>query len=535
LLFFKRHGVGEYQLYHPIADGPSALLRGQYTPGTPNEQLLDALTEISPELAHASLSFDTGDPPDLIGGRASLGTDILLARIYDSPKRIVRTDYADAWSRYGKRVSAEYSFNFVENRNLFAVFTGPESTPFVHYSLELDPQNFSMETDEDQTKFYTTLDITVEAKDKEGRTVLANDKEVYIELTKSQVESVKASPFAYQDDFPLVAGDYTVSVILRNRVLKQYTVAERELQVEALQGDAPALSDMVLGFASEGLTNAAPGEMRAFQVGGYRIHPAAQSLFAIGDTVHAFAQVAGAGPEYRLRFALLNGTEVLQERTTRVSDYAGGPALEQLPLQNMVGGEYQLTVELADPEGKVVAERTAPVVVSPRSVLARPWVYRRSFNATEAGLLSFARGEQLLMQKKLLEAKAELERAVAANNPRLVAAKWRLAGLLVETGEPDRALDILTPLEAEHPKQWEVVAFLGFAHYLKHDFGKSASYLERAAAIRPADTLLLNALGDSYQKQGDHEKARATFQRSLELDAAQPRVREQLEALGKSP
>ncbi|GAG23439.1 unnamed protein product, partial [marine sediment metagenome] len=173
LMFFKRHDIGEYELYHPVVDGPAALLKGQYGFGTGTEAALDRLTEISPEIARASLSYDTSDPPDFIGGRASLGTEIMLARVEESPKRAIRTDYADAWRRYGNRVSAEYSFNFIPSRNIFSVLAGPEGTPFVHYSIEIDPQNFTMETDEDQSKFYTTLDVSFEVSNPDGDLVIA--------------------------------------------------------------------------------------------------------------------------------------------------------------------------------------------------------------------------------------------------------------------------------------------------------------------------------------------------------------------------
>ena len=91
-----------------------------------------------------------------------MGTDLFLARIEESPKRAVRTDYADAWMQYGRRVSTEYSFNFVPNRHVFSVMAGPEATPIIHYSVELDPESFGLEMNEDDpSKYYTTLDVTL--------------------------------------------------------------------------------------------------------------------------------------------------------------------------------------------------------------------------------------------------------------------------------------------------------------------------------------------------------------------------------------
>ena len=244
LLFFKRHDVGEYRLYSPQADGPLSLIRGKQDT-TDSRAALDRLLEISTDLAHASLSFDLTDPPDFTFGSPSLGADMLMGRIVESAKRGVRTDYTDAWLRYGKRVSAEYSFNFVPSRSVFAVLGGPAAIPFVHYSIELDAQYFSLETEEDnKTKYYTTLDANLEVRDQEGNVVVGTDKEIYIELTPSQVQQFDAAPFAYQDNFPLVPGDYTASVILRNRVDLRYTVAEQDLKVEPISPDEPSLSSL---------------------------------------------------------------------------------------------------------------------------------------------------------------------------------------------------------------------------------------------------------------------------------------------------
>ena len=536
LLFFKRNAVGEYQLYHPIVDGPQALLTGaQFTPGSDNLAALDALRQVNAELAQASLSFDTSDPADVFTGRASLGTDIMLARIEESPKRAIRTDYADAHLRYGEMVSANYSFNFVPSRSYFAVLYGPQDTPFVHYSIEIDPGNFSLETDEDQTKFYTTLDIKLDVKDMEGNLVLANDREVFIEFSQSQIDHVKANPLSYQDDFPLLPGEYQVSVIWQNRVNTQFTVVETNLIVEPRPAGKPFLSDVIAGYRSERRTDPGTGRFRTFQVDGSLIYPATGNIFPLGEPLHAFVQVLGASDDHRLRFTLLNGEEPLHERETRVGDYFGGPAIEQIPLTQMVGGNYQLRVQLLDPSETLIAEEFAPITVSPRTAIARPhFFYRRGFNPEVPGLLALARGEQLWALGRNEEARAAFQESVAAGNPELPMARWLLAGVFLTEGDGDAALELLAPLEEAFPGQYEVLAGLGFARFLRGELEQATGYLERAMTIRQPDTNLLNALGDSYRLLGDVEKARNAYQRSLELDSDQETVKRHLETFGKS-
>ena len=463
-----------------------------------------------------------------------MGTEIMLARIEESPKRAIRTDYADAWLRYGNRVSADYSFNFVPSRSSFAVLAEPSGTPLVQFSIELDPQNFALETDEEQSKFYTTLDVTVEARASGGALVVANDREVYLELKPSQVQQIRSYPFAYQDDFPLIPGDYTVTVVLRNRVLHQYTVAEKELHVPVPDAARPGLVDVILAYeAKDAVGEIREDEVRTFQVGSLRFQPASENIFVIGDTLHVVAQAFGAKPGHKVDFELRSGAEAVRSISSPV--LANGMVADQIRLDNLVGGNYELSARLLSPAGEALSEKKVPVTLSPRSVATRPgFIYRRGFNTQAPGLIPFVRGEQLWSLGRFEEAKVELERAVAAS-PQLAPAKWKLANAYLREQKPDEALALLRPLEASFQSQYEVVAGLGFGLYLKGDCAAAVPYLESARKLRPPDTLLLNATGDCHRLLGNAEQAREAFQRSLELDPNQPEIKGHLESLPAAP
>lgn len=555
LLFFKRHDIGEYRIYHPVVDGPGSLVRGQYAQSsTPegNIEAYEALQRIDAELANASLSFDPSEPGDWTSGRASLATDLLLARVADSPRRAIRTDYADAWLRYRDRVSTEYSFNFVESRGLFGVTGGPLDTPFVHFSVEIDPQNFTLETDEDQTTFYTTLDISVDAVNEEGVSVLTLDRPAFLELTRSQVDQVRASPFAYQDSVPLLPGVYEVSVIVRNRAAQQFTVIESTVDTarlvpEASAGDgaAPAsrLADVIPGFDSTDFAEAAaPDLVRTFQIGSARLQPAANGVFALGDTLHAFTQVLDPQAGQVVRFQLRNddygepGDEVLYEVETPAPLEGGGAILEQMPLEVGVGGSYWLAAQLEDESGTTLDRRERRIQVSPRAGVPRSgFVYRRGFNAGVPGLLSLVRGDQFLALLRFEEALAEYEAAVAAENPQLPAARWKLAHGYLQMGRPEDARTLLEPMEEAFPDSPEVATGLGFVRFFEGRFDESIAQLERANGLRAPTPAVLNVLGDAYARTGRLDDARRTFERSLELNADQPALKERLATLGDSP
>lgn len=532
LLFFRRRGLGEYELYNPVLHGPNALMTGyQYTPASDNSEALQVLQRISPDLARASLTLDLGEPVDFVSRRPAFGTDILLARIEMSAKRNVRSDYADAYLRYGNRVSADYSFRYVPNESGFAVLYGPDSTPFVHFSVELSPENFALQVSEDRSKYYTTLDVTREVRTRDGALVALDEQEAYLELPPNEFQKGARLPFAFQDAFPLVPGDYRVSVVLRNRAVHQFTVAERSLEVAPLTVGQPGLGGLVVGYLHERpLSEEMPGHLLAFQVGYDRVYPAVSSLFPTGADLVALAQVHGARAGSRLRFSLLEGEVVMDERETRVDE--GSDAIVQtFTLRQMAGGNYALRVQLSDPDGSVLEERRTQFVVSPRSAVDRPgFIYRRGFPQSP-GSLALARGEQLWSLQRHEEATAELRQAVAEGGPRLPEASWKLAGALLSAKSADEALEILLPLEERFRERYEVVAGLGYAYYFRRDYSRAKELLERAASLRPPDSALLNALGDSYGKLGERERAIGAYRRSLELDPTQEEVQKLLQSL----
>lgn len=532
LLFYKPLDLGEYRLYNPVIDTPGALLRGKAS--LEPQRAVDALYRISPELARAAITFDATGPANLHDASAvMLGTEMLISRIEDSPKRAVRTDYVDGWLRYGKRVSAEYSFNYVPSRHTFAVLFGPDGTPFLQYAVELDLDNFPVETDEARTRYYTTVDVSLEIRSHDGTLVLADEKESYVELSRSQVETGSGSSFSYQDGVPLVPGTYEVSVILRNRVLHQYTVAEREVRIEGDRPGEPSLGDPILGFQIEDRSTAdGASGLKTFEVDGLRVQPATNGLFAIGDTALVFLQARSFAADARVRIALLDeaGSVARQDEVA-----AESLVVRRVELSGLTGGNYVVRAQLVSASGgseRVLDERKAQLTLSPRTEVPRPaFTARRSFDPDEPGMLALTLGDQLWALGRYDEARARLEQAVAAGNPNLPMAQWKLAGAYVRSREPKAALALLEPLAEAYPEQYEVALGLGLSYYLMGQLESAASYLEKATTIRPPSTSLLNALGDVYRRLDRPDDARRVLQRSLELDPNQEHIKKQVAAL----
>lgn len=271
-----------------------------------------------------------------------------------------------------------------------------------------------------------------------------------------------------------------------------------------------------------------------------RIHPSPEGLFVIGDTARLVVQILGGdsvAPPPRVIFELRSDGKKLK---TLERDVGSDPFIvEHMPLSDLAGGDYQIAATLVSASGETVSSTVAPLRLSPRSFAARPGlVYRRGVDTRFPGLVSFLRGEQLLNLGHQDEAIAALEDAVASGSDQavqLVPARWTLANAYLQQERADDALALLRPLEATFSEQYEVMAGLGFAFYLKGDHTHAVDYFSRARALAPPDTMLLNALGDGYQTLGRFDEAREAFERSLVLDSEQPNVEKRLESLAQEP
>ncbi|MCE2456150.1 MAG: tetratricopeptide repeat protein [Gemmatimonadetes bacterium] len=368
------------------------------------------------------------------------------------------------------------------------------------------------------------MDLSVEVRDPAGSLVHTEDRELIVELSATQMEAAQASPFAFQGSFPLVPGDFDASVVLRNRVMTRFTVAEAAVSVPESRGGGPVVSDPVLVFDVE---LGEDGRQGAFSHGRHRFRPAAGHLFSLGDSLTAGVQVGRAESGSTVRMTLGKGGETLRERELPAGNFEDGGGHAAFDLTGLETGSHWFRVELRDARGTVAAARDSEFQLIPRVLPRASYVHRSGAAIAAPGVGAVTRGNQLLALGRVEAARAEYERAVAAN-PDLPMARWRLASLYLRTESADRVLELLTPLEAEHGDQYEVVAGLGFAHYFEQRFADAARYLERAASLRPPGAVLLNALGEAHEQSGDLERAGAAFERSLGLEPNQPAIAERL-------
>jgi GWxTD domain-containing protein len=542
LLFFRRHGAGELEIYSPVLDGPQALLTGRDTKSSDFrqdiERAYDQLYEVDPELAQASLSFRTDEGDTAQFQAVSFGTMALMDQIVGVPFHGLDTSYAEKLDFERGAVESDYLFRYVESVGTVDVLEGEDGVQFVHWVIEVPPANIAFVQDREKGAYGSTFIVSVEAvlRDDPNVVVVQSRNESFIELKESQQASLHR-PFAYSGMTPLVPGAYDFQVILRNRACpsrvekecaKSYTLLNKQIEVPSSTGEA--LRGLLLGYGSE--TKAGTPVYRAYRFGTLEILPNPSGVFAIGDAM-TVAVVHDAPPTSRARFLVESqepGGGTMIDQTVALQDRFASPLVQEFSLEEFQGGRFLLRCELLSEDGSVLEQASSAFTVSPRTSIPRPLSRAAAPQVRPEipGLVSSILGEQFLARDEPEKARERFEQALE-KNPKLGPAREHLARLAMQEEDYQEVVSLLEPVYAEVKDRYEILAPLGEAYFRRGDFARAAELLEKALPLRRPQPALLNALASSQYRLQNPTRALELLEQSLALDPNQDEVRQLVE------
>jgi GWxTD domain-containing protein len=530
VVFFKEGGQGEYKLYSPTSDGPQALIAG-WTGGPNYATAYKKLQAIEPDLAAVSLSLVPGQN-DGLSGRPSLASDILIRRIETSPARSVEANYARKFLEYKDLVEVEYTANYLDSDSLVKVFLDPAGFYFVHYAVE--PRRLSVNQYGDT--FDTTLKVNSRVTTTDGRLVYQFDRTVPIRLTAEEMKSASQVPFDFQDLFPLVAGDYNMSVLIKNEVSKEFTSVEQALRIPEA-GAAVALTRPLLGYRAVKLDPAAALKVKAFRVGRYQIYGQPGRVFTRKDTMALAFQVndaieaVRAGGEIRIEF--LRDGQLFRDIRRKHADYPDPRnILEEIPLADFTPAHYAVRVSYLSGGTELVSAAEEFDLTFAESI-PRPWLSSRVLPDAGDPAYQVMLGSQLFNLGRAAEARVFFERAFA-RNPASEETAAGLARVDLATGDPASATQTLAAfVDPQRSPTYETLVLAADARKRVKDFEAAVGLLDRTIARYGVNASLINAIGECYEGLGKPGEALAAYEKSLQLSPDQLEIRKRVEALKK--
>jgi GWxTD domain-containing protein len=528
IVFFKEHGTGDYKLYSPTRDGPQAFLASYL--GNPEDYIAAyrKLRDLEPNLALVSLSLIPGEDAAAFG-RPSLSSELLLQQVESLPGKTARDQYAQKFLQYKDIVEVEYSANYMDSDSVVKILKASPSATCVHYSIE--PARLSVSQYGD--KVSTTLTLNGSVKDETGKVIYQFDKALPVSFGEKELENISRRPYAVYDVFPLIPGSYDFSVLLKNEVSKEFSSLERKLIIPREESGV-WVTPLLLGYKADKVD---PGRerLKPFQLGGVSLLVQANRAFSRPEALVVAFQVwglpQGLKEEAQIVFTFLKDAQPFKTFSRTAREYPGFPdAVEPVGLTEFLPAHYEIQVAVRS-GGKEIAASKDEFDVTSLEALPRPWVYAKIMPGPEDGVYSFLIGSQLLAAGRSQEARARLEDAVKKKpgEPDFALALAR-ADMMLQ--DPSRVEELLLPLLSQtKPPRYEVFVVLAGALHRKGEWARALEVIEKGLSHYGLNTVFLNLSGDCHLRLGNKDQARRAWEKSLELNPAQPDVQKAVEAL----
>ncbi|MGB6866787.1 MAG: GWxTD domain-containing protein [Candidatus Aminicenantaceae bacterium] len=528
LVFFQKDGVGEYVLYSPSADGPQALLTSYYGDQADYVQAFQTLKKINPILAKVSLSLLPGESTQY--GRPSLASDMLIQNIYTVPQKELKDNYAQKFLAYKDKVEVEYSANYIDNDSSIRILQNPPGVYFVHYIVEI--MKFSLQQFQD--KYTTHLKINGNVSDSEGRTIYQYEGSISVELDEDQLKSIAYKPFAIYDMFPLIAGSYKFSVILKNEVSKEFTTVEKDIIIPK-DDSALGMSSLVLGYKMDRASPEAQN-LKAFKLGSYQFLHQPKNIFRPQDTLFLAFQITGLSSDLRqkgqFKYEIFKGDEPFFNSTRKVNQYEGGVNFKQeFALQEFPPDYYRLHVGLWDGEQEILSEEEN-FGISSISEFPRPWIHTKTLPPPDNPVYSFLLGKQLFSKGEVNKAQAKLEEAFQ-KNPDSLDFALNLAQVYSVQKKHQQVKRVLMAFSDVSEIPYQLYLLLGKSHQAMGEFDQAIALYNKALSQYGINLDLLNSIGECYYRLGIWDEALAAWEKSLEINDLQPDVEEKIKILKK--
>lgn len=559
LVFFKRNGVGEFRLYSPLVDGPTALLNPagmsamRSLQSGANGQLAqmdgdigaayDVLVGVDAELAQASLSLIPGD----YGGQAGYGSmrsQMMMGDIESIPETIMPTA---GWSYpiLTGIVEADVRFESLPMRAGAIALLDPSGIPFVHYGLLTEGGRLNLSDYEDS--YYITFEVAGSLVDEQNRIVTsikgaegANSKILQADLDKQQATRMRRGALMYLDRLPVVAGKYRFDLVLENNVSREYGHEEFNLEVPQAWPEVVRSSRPLLAWAIYEAPQYDPYvEHYPFQVERFTIVPALDHRFGPTGGINIFQQIylpRGFQGELSAVYRLLDNGNVVAEHSEAIdparADRSGTVnQVTNLSLAGVPGGEYDLFIDIdGDDRGGAMLKVTVDLGIDQSD---RPHLHMNMGPPPTDPHFAFDRAQQYRTLGQVDKAIEVLSLAVdRVDDDQMIALQIEL---MMEAQRYDEVEQLLRPLQIKRPNDTSILMALGAVSSQQGKNYEAIRYYERTRLVTNEEsTAVLNPLASAYFGDGNLAKARQMLELSLQVDPDQPEVRRLLaDVLGK--
>jgi tetratricopeptide (TPR) repeat protein len=520
VVFFKRGGIGGYELYSPIKFGPQNLLI--FYKGDPTDYLAayNELFGIEPDIARVSLTLIPGESTSITS--PSIASEILIsAKIPSAPRVKVKDAYAEKLLKYKDIVEVEYTANYIENDFIIKIIRDSSGIFFVHYLLE--PEKLSVEQYE--KKFYTKLEINGKISDLKGNTIFQYEKTIPIEFNEDQLNKIREKLFSFQDMFPLIEGDFKFNLLLKNTVSKEFTSIEKDITIpepSSLQMSSLLLANRVDKNSRYKEKN------KPYQIKNIQFVPSPRNDFSRKDNLYLFFQIYGLDDALKengyLEYSISKDNEKVHSLIKAIKEYPDKTNFfEEFSLGNFTPAYYKIKVSLLNRNREEILFEQSNFYISQFAFLPRPWILSLPIPSSDDPSYSNILGNQFLNKKDIQTAKSLLEKAYQ-KDPKSIKFALDFSRALLMAKEYQRVKQIAIPFLKSQEK-YKFSGILGQSCQALGEFEDAVSYYKDYLSHYGTNINVLNSIGECYYKLGNNEEAIIAWEKSLEISPKQEKLK----------
>lgn len=518
LVFYQDPGTYEYKLYYPGIDTPQKLI--PTWGGDPFDQMqgYNVIREYAPSLADALMSMIPGEGPTAY---SSARSSLILSQIERAPYEGVNTEYAEKILNMEGFVDVETSIIYIPAQSTIRIFKNPEGFFTAHFAIS--PKKFSITSYEG--KYYAPLEIYEKLINEKGEPIFEKTYQMELYFTPAQIQRLKRSSIEIEGVIPVVSGRYTLTVLLKNKASKEFSVVEKRINVP----DQDTTLITALGV-SNSMKKVAPGMfLKPYKISAYQFYPYPDDIYRTEDRLFVFGQVSipsGTDPSdisIKINIKEEEG-RYTKSFPVKISDPAFG--LFYAPLENLPAGTYTVKASLYHGDIKL-GEKEYEFMVTALASKPAPFIISKMIGVEDFPDFYHHLGEEWYRTGNFKMAETYFKREYELARDKTPAIEGLMKSYL-QLGEEERALNLFF---SSKEKSAEMCFLAGSALYSRGDIHRAIKVLNLGYKRNSVDLRIINLLADAYLKIGNKENARLLLKRSLSIDPKQDVIKKKLELL----
>jgi hypothetical protein len=453
---------------------------------------------------------------------------LVMADIFESPKKNISPTYATHYLDYKGMVSTEYMTNFIESEAQVAIIHDPQlQLDFLHLSIA--PKHLTVEYYDPKDQYYCNFVLDVSLRKGEN-IIFQQNKNFPMYFDKERYSFIQKNGIALEDSIPVVAGEFKLIILIQNSVSKEFSVYEQEMTIP----EDTAEAHLVGPFLGYGFEDYQSSVSIPFKIGNKKIVIDPKSTFSASDDIFVI-------------FNTMNVTESLWKEgkvRMRISSVGQGKIppkvwtidLNDFPYQRVISvdqilnaGElspdyYEMRLILTGSGDDILDEKVEHFIVSAVKNIAHPVAHAKGFSLADSFMFYYAQANQFDKLGKIQRAEESYEKAFGLN-PEYDEGLIEYANFLFKISKFNKILEVIEHISEDEVAKFEYLLLKGKAFMGLSRYGEAIKNLVDANKIYNSHLGLLNSLGFCYYKIGNREEALKALNSSLRLDPNQTEVK----------